>query len=758
MSKHKDEVEKSPRSEEGEPIVRERDNKLLIVLASSPTQTAAELKSPQKDAITIEKLLDLGADINATDENGNTALHIAVKYSQTETVKLLLKRGANFEAVNGAGVTPLQMAAFTPNSSIIFQLLLENGASLYAVDRDGNTVLHTAAASDNISVIEKIAAENPSFYKIKNRSGNTPLHVAAYFDHERTINRLLDLGADPNIKNKYGQTPLDIAIQWGGDTAKQVLEAKTEPTHDQWSPDGGYQTLKRSPTRIYRRLPPNSNMVLSDILKRYEEGDREPTLLHQAIAWSTDTLPIYKSVNLLNEYISRSKEPEGGQEREKAFTDCLNYLGLESLPTKIQVQEKIKKVNSTASRINLFLYGSILESGGGLEQPLTLAHIASSAKKIHAELDKKIREDVAKLNSYQQSLDITQDFLEATKKNNALEIVQAALPSAIETLKSALSLDVDVWSDVPLPAEGINLSVHNLLNLAHLNELKPFIEPVLCEFAEPETLTQLLDNGNFDINAKDKFGNTPLHVAAYFGYSHIVKLLLERGADPDLENNEEKTPFAVAKEQNHTQVFEILQQGFNLNSLEQLEVLQFPSTTRVDTTSLRNIEEHLLAQRSYPQAFVDWVHVHPIWSGIFAVFGSVLLFVPTISIIVAAAFYDSSKKPIKNFINEFAVAAINGELDTHANRPLNITVENLTTLTNKEVSDAAREQIIKTERDQKTAIREPNDQDKIEEQVNSKPVFHSDKLKQNPYLPAKLSKAEEEEEELAEKRDNLNKL
>lgn len=70
-------------------------------------------------------LLDSGANVNATTDNGTTALMMAVRGNHYETVKLLLARGANLQASNEAGETALDWADKKGRSNIV-QLLLEN--------------------------------------------------------------------------------------------------------------------------------------------------------------------------------------------------------------------------------------------------------------------------------------------------------------------------------------------------------------------------------------------------------------------------------------------------------------------------------------------------------------------------------------------------------------------------------------------------------------------------------------------------------
>ncbi len=79
------------------------------------------------DVRTVRRLLDDGADVNARDAAGNTPLILAAFYAGPECVELLLERGADVNAANKAGVTPLIRAATDPEKT---RLLVDAGANV----------------------------------------------------------------------------------------------------------------------------------------------------------------------------------------------------------------------------------------------------------------------------------------------------------------------------------------------------------------------------------------------------------------------------------------------------------------------------------------------------------------------------------------------------------------------------------------------------------------------------------------------------
>ena len=93
----------------------------------------------------VRTLLTSGADVNATQVDGTTALHWAAYYDDAETAALLVKAGANVNAANRYGVPPLALACTNGNAAVV-RLLLEAGADANATMKGGETVLMTGRA------------------------------------------------------------------------------------------------------------------------------------------------------------------------------------------------------------------------------------------------------------------------------------------------------------------------------------------------------------------------------------------------------------------------------------------------------------------------------------------------------------------------------------------------------------------------------------------------------------------------------------
>jgi ankyrin repeat protein len=119
--------------------------KLMMERVQQAKNTQSLLEAVKKGNIDLVKsLISSGANINAKDDRGMTPLHEAAYYGQREVAKVLIAKGANVNETDTAGQTPLHIAA-NFGAKFVPELLLANGANISARDVAGNTPLHAAA-------------------------------------------------------------------------------------------------------------------------------------------------------------------------------------------------------------------------------------------------------------------------------------------------------------------------------------------------------------------------------------------------------------------------------------------------------------------------------------------------------------------------------------------------------------------------------------------------------------------------------------
>ena len=201
---------------------------MLIAALAGVSAAAAEKvtiadAAEQRNMALVRTLLDAGADVNAVQADGMTALHWAVYHDDTVTAALLVRRGARVNTVNRYGVPPLSLACTNRNAEIV-KLLLEAGADANASLRGGETVLMTAARAGSADAVKALLAHgaNPN---ARERREQTALMWAAAEGHAQVVRALIDGGADPRARLKSGFTPFFFAVREGRTDVVRALLA-----------------------------------------------------------------------------------------------------------------------------------------------------------------------------------------------------------------------------------------------------------------------------------------------------------------------------------------------------------------------------------------------------------------------------------------------------------------------------------------------------------------------------------------------------
>jgi ankyrin repeat protein len=145
------------------------------------------------DASAVRKLIEDGADVNARDSEGNTPLILASFYATPKCVALLLEKGADANAANQAGVTALIRAATNYEKT---RMLVAAGAEVRVRTADlGNTPMILAARRAGNSRTVKLLLERGANATERNIAGISPILSGAASGDLETVRLLLDAGA-----------------------------------------------------------------------------------------------------------------------------------------------------------------------------------------------------------------------------------------------------------------------------------------------------------------------------------------------------------------------------------------------------------------------------------------------------------------------------------------------------------------------------------------------------------------------------------
>ncbi len=167
----------------------------------------------------LKRRLAAGADVNAIDKSGTSPLMYAAMYSDAEGMRLFLNRGAAVNVRNNAGATALMWSAGNIEK---VRLLIEHGADVNAQAISGRTPLIIAASNPgNVDTVKLLLSKGAQL-KLMAATGGA-VFAAANAGDELILKVLLKAGGDPNERDNAGRTALIVACQFGRVEPAEVL-------------------------------------------------------------------------------------------------------------------------------------------------------------------------------------------------------------------------------------------------------------------------------------------------------------------------------------------------------------------------------------------------------------------------------------------------------------------------------------------------------------------------------------------------------
>jgi ankyrin repeat protein len=155
-----------------------------------------------KDVAAVRALLKQGADVNAAQGDGMTALHWAASHGDAELAQMLIHAGANHRASTRInGYTPLFFASRDGNAAVV-RALLQSGADAKARSTTGTTPLMLAAAAGNVEAATLLLDAGAEINAKEDGRGQTALMFAAAYNRAGAIALLASRGADVALTSK----------------------------------------------------------------------------------------------------------------------------------------------------------------------------------------------------------------------------------------------------------------------------------------------------------------------------------------------------------------------------------------------------------------------------------------------------------------------------------------------------------------------------------------------------------------------------
>jgi ankyrin repeat protein len=193
-----------------------------VLLSGPPGDTRVADAARQNDVAAVRSLLREGADVNAAQADGMTALHWAARNDDAEMVKVLAYAGANLEATTRlGGYTALHLAARRGEGGVV-RALLDAGSVVEARTSTGATALHLAAGAGRPEAIAALLDRGADIDAREAAAEQTPLMFAVAENRLEAVALLLERGADVSLQT----TVVDYAARARADVPEQQRREK----------------------------------------------------------------------------------------------------------------------------------------------------------------------------------------------------------------------------------------------------------------------------------------------------------------------------------------------------------------------------------------------------------------------------------------------------------------------------------------------------------------------------------------------------
>ncbi len=490
----------------------------LVVFIFFSTQVYTQ-STPAIDAVkngdgkAAVKELKNGADINAIDEQGMSALAYAVMKDDYKLIKKLLKMNANVDASaiiasattnsqkviklfsksgfdinakNQFGDTPIFNALKTDNQDQ-FTFFANAGADMSVTDAEGNTMLLYAIKNEkDFSLVEQLASSNDIINQ-SNAIGETPFLVALTQGRKDLVSFLLERNADINVQTKTGLSPLWFA-----------LEQNDMDLFTQFADKGADVNQVRNGETPLTYALQKSDFALVNTLFGY---GADPTIDNSAGQTPLSITLKNNQTDLFDQFltVSMSKINQPNRFGYTLLDDAFKY--------------------SSSSMIkNLIAKGAEFGPAQKRNKVTPLMYAIEFGKN-----------------------DLVYELIDRATINQENFFGKTALFLAIESGNLSLMQE--------LLRQGANINYQNYMGNTAIGYAVANNQPAMVR--------QLISSGA-QVNTYNQYGSTPLIEAAYFNLPEIASILIGAGADRNHRANYGDNAYDLAQKLGNTAVLQVL--------------------------------------------------------------------------------------------------------------------------------------------------------------------------------------------------------
>lgn len=533
-------------------------------------RTALHIAAADKDEVSLQRLLRIGANPNLPDKFGQTAVYDAVKAGNLAAVKTLANKGARMNHRDDKGRNLIDWAIETGAGADMLQALHTLGTGFDTSPKTKQNALHTAAAAGRHELFEALVTLGLSV-NTRDKDGNTPLHLATAGGHAAAMQKLVDMGADTNIRNTNIETPLYVAAEKGFEAGVDLLialprVARDVNSHANYS--SGFTPMMVAAHKDFPAIIEKLAAVGGDM---NQTDNRNRNSLY--IAAETGNVAAAKKLVRLGADAGKGQLPRG------SHTPLLHNI------SRAHFRDMLAVLVAAGADINA------TDNSGN-----TALHRACDAvhpDKIQALLDFGAHADLVNdygqrpmdelIDNYGYRMTDTPELIAALLKKGAspdispvAEVEEGPLHLAAQYgHKQSVDLMLQYNALVDGYTRGISPKTPLLIAAEHGH--KDIAETLLAKGANPlktdaqgrsplhlaahngnDALVKLLlEQPGVNVNAVDDFGRTALHHACLREKDDAAKALLAAGAQADLYDKNGFTPLQLAVHMGNTDLLPV---------------------------------------------------------------------------------------------------------------------------------------------------------------------------------------------------------